>query len=70
MAQDDPKVTGPRPNTGKGQQKTYDITGTNPVTGDALPPRTVTQEQWRLEKLGQQGYVKPTDLDETEGGTA
>lgn len=52
----------------KGQQKTYDITGTAP-DGTPLPPRTVTQQQWREEKLGKQGYVKPEDLDETEGDT-
>ena len=48
----------------KGQQKTYDVTGTNPQTGEALPPRTVTQAEWRSEKLGQQGYTKPEDLDD------
>lgn len=47
-----------------GQQKTYDVTGTGP-DGQALPPRTVTQEQWRTEKLGQAGYQKPADLDES-----
>jgi len=54
-----------RPGSAPGQQKTYDITGTAP-DGTALPARTVTQQQWREEKLGKQGYVKPEDLDDTE----
>lgn len=50
----------------KGQQKTYDITGTDPATGEPLPDRTVTQAEWRQEKLGKAGYVKPEDMDESE----
>jgi hypothetical protein len=46
----------------KGQQKTYVIT--NPATGET---RTVTQQQWREEKLGKAGWEKPADMpDEPE----
>lgn len=55
-----------QPVGGQGLDKKYDITGTS-KDGTALPPRTVTQREWRDEKLGQQGYQKPADLDETEG---
>lgn len=48
----------------KGQNKVYQIT--NSTTGEV---RTVTQRQWREEKLGQQGWQKPDDLDETEPET-
>ena len=44
----------------KGQDKTYTIT--NPATGEQ---REVTQRQWREEKLGQQGWEKPADLDDS-----
>jgi hypothetical protein len=44
-----------------GQEKTYDIT--HSVTGET---RTVTQRQWREEKLGKAGWVKPVDLEEEE----
>jgi hypothetical protein len=53
----------------KGQDKVWNVTGTDPVTGLPLPPRTVTTRQWREEKLGQQGYVKPDDLDESAEGS-
>jgi hypothetical protein len=49
---------GPSPDN-KGQNKLYQIT--NPATGEQ---RTVTQAQWREEKLGQQGWQKPADLPE------
>jgi hypothetical protein len=60
---------GPRLNAGKGQQKSYQLTGTNPTTGEPLPPITATQEDWRTRKLGQQGYVKPADMPEYDGTT-
>jgi len=41
----------------KGQQKTYVIT--NPATGET---RTVTQQQWREEKLGKAGWEKPAEM--------
>lgn len=44
-----------------GQQKSYVVT--NPTTNET---RTVTQAEWREQKLGKQGFVKPDDLDETE----
>ena len=43
-----------------GQQKTYVIT--HPT--DPTSPRTVTQEEWREEKLGQKGWSKPADMPE------
>jgi hypothetical protein len=58
---------GPRPNAGKGQQKTYQVTGVNPQTGETLTPRLVTQEEWRTQKLGKQGYEKPADMPEDDG---
>lgn len=54
------KQQGRGTDTAKGQQKTYDVT--NPTTGET---RTVTQAQWREQKLGQQGFEKPADLDES-----
>lgn len=42
-----------------GQQKVYTIT--NPATGET---RTVTQQQWREEKLGKAGWEKPEELPE------
>jgi hypothetical protein len=50
------KGTGPG---NKGQDKVYTVT--NPTTGET---RTVTQRQWREEKLGQQGFEKPAELPE------
>lgn len=47
-----------------GQSKTYTVT--NPTTGET---KTVTQREWREQKLGQQGFEKPPDLDETEPPT-
>lgn len=48
-----------------GQQKSYSIT--NPSTGES---RTVTQAEWREQKLGQQGWQKPVDMpDEPEPGS-
>lgn len=50
----------------RGQSKTYVI------TKPGEQPRTVTQQQWKDEKLGQQGWQKPDDLDENapdDGGT-
>lgn len=55
---DSPGKSGQAP----GQDKTYDIT--NPATGET---RTVTQREWREQKLGQQGFEKPAELpDEPE----
>lgn len=53
----------------RGQNKTWNVT--NPTTGET---RTVTTREWREQKLGQQGFEKPVDLeetveDETSGGT-
>jgi hypothetical protein len=42
-----------------GQQKSYNVT--NPTTGET---RTVTQAEWREQKLGQQGFEKPDVVDE------
>lgn len=57
----------------RGQDKTYTVT--NPATGEQ---RTVTQREWREQKLGQQGFEKPADMPDdtapveqppTDGGT-
>lgn len=40
-----------------GQQKTFVVT--HPT--DPRSPMTVTQAQWREQKLGQQGWSKPED---------
>jgi hypothetical protein len=45
----------------KGQNKTYTVR--NPDTGEV---RTVTQREWREQKLGQAGFVKPEDLSEDD----
>ena len=56
----------PNPNPDKvptegapGQDKTFVIT--YPPTGET---KTVTQREWREEKYGQQGWVKPADVPE------
>jgi hypothetical protein len=49
-----------------GQQKTWTVT--NPKTGET---RQCTSREWREQKLGQQGFLKPPDLDDSadEAGT-
>lgn len=48
---------------GHGQDKVYEVT--NPQTGEK---RTVTQREWREQKLGRAGFQKPDDMPEDEAG--
>lgn len=67
------KAQGPKEGRGtdraSGQDKTWDVEGFDPKTGEPLPSRTVTTREWREEKLGKAGYTKPADLDETAPDT-
>ena len=49
-----------KPDAPPGQQKTYVVT--HPT--DPTSPKEVTQEQWREDKMGQAGWVKPPDMPE------
>lgn len=52
----------------KAEPKKFYVFGSDPATGQALPNRTVTEAEWRKEKLGELGYVKPDDLDDGTQG--
>jgi hypothetical protein len=45
-----------------GQQKTYVVT--HPT--DPSSPKTVTQQQWREDKMAKAGWVKPADVPDSE----
>jgi hypothetical protein len=47
--------------TAAGQDKTYQVR--NPSTGET---RTVTQREWREQRLGQLGFEKPADMPEDQ----
>jgi len=52
----------PKPNTPPGLSKEFVVT--HPT--DPTSPRTVTQQQWKDEKLGQAGWVKEEVPEEPE----